>query len=291
MAKIPVQIRLSDSSALESAKKALENDCLLGSPNPKVIITDFIAEDAQSVKEMQTASLESNPPKFIFILPKDREPSIPELLLAFNEGAKAALPASFNPESLLHYVKKSAFSIRQSSAGWTHEHEQFSEEYGHAIKKAHTAAAETQSLSIRLSSAEKLLAALLSGKVSQDRRVLIISDSVYQRELLEHMFKEHGFDTKTASCGKEAEDIALQERIRIIVSDMELPDTDGAALCKTLKIERKLIPCHFIICTANIAKAQKALTPGSGVDECIEKSAEPSWQTTLLSRAALGLLL
>lgn len=66
---------------------------------------------------------------------------------------------------------------------------------------------------------------------------------------------------------------------------------NGVEFCRNLKITHKLIPCHFIICTANSEKVDAVMAPGNGIDDCVLKPNNENGYRELISRVALGLML
>lgn len=260
---------------------AAEN--ILGQP-ADLVIMDYWPEDAAGVKLLQTLADEPGRPEFIFI--ESGEIPHAEALMALNEGARAILPRAVSAVALQRYVERAV-----SGAGRSRSRAQ---EDGAESPAA--ARLEEQMGFLRLKNAgfQKLIAHLLATPVStQARKVLVVSDSPYQLDMLKKMLGEHGFAVLTAGSPTDGLDLALAERPRIIVSDLELEGQTGLEFCQTVKFTHKIIPCYFVICTANQDKIAKVLTPGNGVDDCLIKPSGQSQNDTaeFISRVALGLLL
>jgi len=273
-------------SSLEEAARAEESPDRLAAAimaqNPDVVVIDFRSEDAASVKLMQTVTDLSSRPEFIFI-ETEAEAGREEVMMALNEGARAFLPRNFQVSALLNYVERAVSGPGRlrlkalANYGQEGSVNQLEEQLG---------ALRTQSTGY-----QKLISYLLSTPVGvQARKVLVVSDSPYQLELLKKILDEHNFATISASNPADGLNLALSEKPRIIVSDLELEGQTGVEFCQAVKLTHKLIPCYFVICTANQDKVGKVMTPGNGVDDCLIKPSGPSDTVNFISRVALGLL-
>lgn len=78
--------------------------------------------------------------------------------------------------------------------------------------------------------------------------VLIVEDSVVVAKFLTIAFKGAGFKVKNASDGYEALEKAIKEDIKLVVSDLNMPEMDGITLLKNLKENKdtKNIPVILI---------------------------------------------
>jgi CheY-like chemotaxis protein len=222
-------------------------------------------------------------PEFVFIEAEGEEAERGQVLMAINEGVRAFLPHDFSASALVTYVDRAASGpgrLRTKASGPQHN------------EKAIAKLEETLGiLRIRNSSFKKLVSYLLATPLSaQSRKVLVVSDSPYQLELLKKFLEEHNFTPLTAAHPTEGLAIALAERPRIVVSGMEFDGQTGIEFCQALKFTNKYVPCYFIICTSDKDKIAKVMVPGNGVDDCIVKPAGQSDQMDFVSRVALGLL-
>ncbi len=67
------------------------------------------------------------------------------------------------------------------------------------------------------------------------RRVLVVDDSRFFRELLAPILEGHGFEVETAADGREAwARFEAGERFDLLVSDLEMPEMDGFTLARRL---------------------------------------------------------
>lgn len=250
---------------------------------PEVVIMDYCSEDALSVKILQEVIDRNERIGFVFVDSSgqaDRE----NIMMAVNEGAQAFIPVNISKVALQNYVNRAISGpLRLRTQEDVHE---ASEQRLEGVSQRLTIA------STRLKNSEKLIAYLLSTPLgSQPRKVLILSDSPYQRELLKKHLEDSNFVVLTASAIGEAVSLTLSEKPRIIISDYELDDgKTGIDFCKEIKFVNKYTPCYFVVCTAGEDKIPAVMTPGNGVDDCLLKPASQSALNEFLARVALGLI-
>lgn len=247
------------------------------------VIVDYIAEDAFGVKVMQAVNDSAPTPQFLFVLPDGAD--LGHALMAINEGAAAVLPRSVDPMAVVNYVERaingpSRFRRHPENLGGD------AEDGGGELER------DFQSQRQYANACQKLISYLLATPPGeQNRKALIVSDSSYQRELLKDLLENHGFGVAAAPDAEAGLALALAERPLIVISDLEMDGMNGVEFCRALKIERKYIPCHFVICTANQKKRDEVMVPGNGVDACIAKPASENDNLEFLTRVAMGLLL
>lgn len=246
------------------------------------VILDYIQDDAASVKLLQSTTDSARIPHFIFIMPKDIDLS--HVLMAVNEGASAMIEQPVKMPALVNYVERAINGPGRLRINYK-KNESSEDEVGELEKRIRILRQYNSAL-------QKLVAYLLSTPLSeQKRKALIVSDSTYQRDILSKMLEEHLFSVLTATNAKDGLDVALAEKPLIVVSDLEMEGQNGIEFCRTLKIEHKFIPCHFIICTANSEKYDVVMAPGNGVDDCVIKPDNESGYKEFIARVALGLTL
>jgi len=251
-----------------------------------VAIMDYRSEDAASVKLVQTISdiAELNHPAFILIENAGPETTREEILMALNEGVHAFLPADFQPAALYNYVERAILG-----PGRLHPRAMDPLHTEDSIKLLEEALGHTRAQSLGF---QKVIGFLLSTSLNaQNRKVMVVSDSSYQLEMLRKILEDYNFQVLSAKTIDDALTTAMSENPRIIVSDLELEGQTGLELCQAVKFTHKLVPCYFIICTASQAKLAKTMTPGNGVDDCLLKPSGEHDNLELISRVAMGLLL
>ena len=96
------------------------------------------------------------------------------------------------------------------------------------------------------------------------KRILIVDDEQNMVAALEMLFQSRGYDTRTASNGRGALELARRgERFDVIVSDMKMPDMSGTELLRSL--HEQGVDSPFILVTAygTIEKAVEAMKLGA----------------------------
>src|SRR5690349_4464815 len=66
-------------------------------------------------------------------------------------------------------------------------------------------------------------------------RILLVEDEPKLAALLQRGLSERGDVVLVATTGAEALDLARSEELDVVVLDVMLPDTDGFAVCRTLR--------------------------------------------------------
>ena len=247
-----------------------------------VVVLDYLSDDAASVKLLQAATDMPGHTRFIFVLPE----SVPvsHILMAVNEGASALVEKPINIDVLVNYVGRAVNGPARFRNDPGRE-----AAYGDEFMNPER---EAQSLRAQAAGYRKLITYLMSTPASaQDRSVMIVSDSAYQREQLKKLFDDHGYRVALARDPEEGLRVALEEKPRVVVSDLEMEGKNGVEFCRELKIEHKFMPCFFVVCTANSEKVDAVMAPGNGVDACVLKPSSESGNQELIATASMGLLL
>lgn len=248
----------------------------------QVAVMEYVAEDAASVKLLQAASDGGGFPRFIFVL-SGGEP-VSHVLMAVNEGAAAIMEKPVNPDALSNYVERAL-------SGPSRLRHERSRDEAEAMEAAELER-EANAMRMQLASSRKLISYLMSTPATvQHRSVLVVSDSAYQRDYLRKVFEEHGFQVFQAENPEAGLQAALEEKPRVVVSDLEMEGKNGVEFCHELKIVRKFMPCFFVICTANSERIGEVMAPGNGVDGCVLKPSNENGNNDLIATASMGLLL
>jgi DNA-binding response OmpR family regulator len=274
---------VSVGSALQSSLKVDETVNQIHQAAPDLVIMDYIGEDEASVKVLQNVSELEPKINFIFV-DSLGQAERDNIMLAFNEGVRAFLPTDISSVGLVNYVTRVLDGPSRFRADYDHEDGAIS---------SRQADERLSRVMVHLDSSQKLVAYLLSTPLSsQPRRVLVLSDSAYQRELLKKHLEDHNFVVLTASTYDEAVNLTLAEKPRIVVSDYTLEDgKNGVDFCKTLKFTHKYGPVYFVVCTASMEKISVIMVPGNGVDDCVLKPSPSSSLNEFMASVAVGLLL
>lgn len=78
------------------------------------------------------------------------------------------------------------------------------------------------------------------------KKLLIVDDEFEIRDMLSRHFEFLGYNTATASNGKEAMDYLDENKVDIIITDIIMPVMDGVTLLKTIRKEFPMIQVIMI---------------------------------------------
>ncbi|MDR2349946.1 MAG: response regulator [Deltaproteobacteria bacterium] len=251
---------------------------------PDLVIMDYVSEDAFSVKVLQEAVDVLPALDFVFV---DGSPqtTVENVVMAFNEGARGFLSSDVTKQLLLTTLAR-VFSgparfrpISEDASILESENQKL----GQKLSK----------LKVHLNSAQKLVNYLLTTPLgSQPRKVLVLSDSGYQRELIKKILEDSNFMVITSATMEDAISQVLSEKPRIIISDYNLEEgKTGVDFCKEVKFTHKFVPCYFVVCTAGEEMIPKIMAPGNGVDDSLLKPGNETLISEFITRIALGLIL
>ena len=73
-------------------------------------------------------------------------------------------------------------------------------------------------------------------KVNRGIKVLVVDDSANSRNYLKRLLERHNYHVLLANCGAEAiECLEQQPDIKLVITDKEMPNMDGLALCNEIR--------------------------------------------------------
>jgi sigma-B regulation protein RsbU (phosphoserine phosphatase) len=108
------------------------------------------------------------------------------------------------------------------------------------------------------------------------RRLLLVEDSSTMRRMLAMMLKDEGYDVQTATDGVEGLAKAHDEpRPELILTDYEMPEIDGAELCRSIKSDKELRSIPVLMLTTLGETQNKIAGLESGADDYIQKPKSP----------------
>ncbi len=119
------------------------------------------------------------------------------------------------------------------------------------------------------------------------KKILIVDDEEYIRELVAATLSGSPYELLMAKDGEEALEIARKERPDLILLDIEMPKKDGYEVCRALKGDPETSDITIIILTAHAQKEDIRKGYKAGADEYFIKPFSP---TALLRKVeeALG---
>ena len=78
-------------------------------------------------------------------------------------------------------------------------------------------------------------------------KVLVVDDDGENRKFLKGILEGHGFSVRLAENASEAMSAASESRPDLILSDVAMPETDGLALCKRLRGDKRTAGTPIIL--------------------------------------------
>jgi two-component system NtrC family sensor kinase len=96
-------------------------------------------------------------------------------------------------------------------------------------------------------------------------RVLVVDDEPGIVELLRDMLEAAGLVVSTASSGRDALQQVAQQRFDLVVSDLRMPDTDGAGLWRALCTQQPALAQRMLFVTGDtLSQAASAFLADTG---------------------------
>ncbi len=115
--------------------------------------------------------------------------------------------------------------------------------------------------------------------------VLLADDDDILREQLAALISDAGYIVRTAASGEEALREFDREPARIVISDWEMPDMDGIALCRNVRARKSPGYTFVLLLTVRRNKRDVIAGLGAGADDYIVKGASAE---ELLARLNVG---
>jgi two-component system cell cycle response regulator len=115
--------------------------------------------------------------------------------------------------------------------------------------------------------------------------VLLADDDEILREQLAALISDAGYVVRTATSGEEALREYDRDPARIVISDWEMPDMDGIALCRNLRARKSPGYTFVLLLTVRRNKRDVIAGLGAGADDYIVKGASAE---EILARLNVG---
>lgn len=122
------------------------------------------------------------------------------------------------------------------------------------------------------------------------RSVLVVEDEPSMRRVVSAILEQQGFVVHTAQHGREALQILAKQPIRVIISDIKMPEMDGMALLDHVLVHFSKIPMILITAHGTVDNAVEALKKGAfdyvtkpfDMNE-LQQSVQKAYQTHVLN--------
>jgi len=103
-------------------------------------------------------------------------------------------------------------------------------------------------------------------------RILAVEDDAVARSILIKALRRLGHDVLEATDGQTAWGMLNQERVRLVVSDWNMPEMDGLDLCRKIRARVGVEYVYFILLTANEHSLDnEQAASDAGVDDFLRK--------------------
>jgi len=102
-------------------------------------------------------------------------------------------------------------------------------------------------------------------------KILVAEDEPVTRKTLSRILHDFGYEVLSASDGKQAWDILQKDYIRMVISDWEMPEMDGVALCRKVRSIDYPGYVFFILLTSRNTKEDLVEGMSAGADDFIVK--------------------
>lgn len=110
----------------------------------------------------------------------------------------------------------------------------------------------------------------------QKLKALIVDDEAYMHRLLQYHLQRAGFHTLDGYNGREAVALAREQRPRVIVMDLMMPELDGLSALKELKKCDQTRDIPVIMLTANGHHVTREEAQASGAAVFLTKPFSPT---------------
>lgn len=120
---------------------------------------------------------------------------------------------------------------------------------------------------------------------AQKWRILLVDDEPTQRLIMARLLKRAGYDVEAAANGKEALEKIGAGDFQLMITDWEMPEMDGIALCRAVRASHKQGYIYTILLTARDASEHVVAGLQSGADDYLTK---PVIEPELMARLNTG---
>ncbi|HYW17983.1 MAG TPA: response regulator [Nodularia sp. (in: cyanobacteria)] len=118
--------------------------------------------------------------------------------------------------------------------------------------------------------------------------VLIVEDSMAQREIMTDLLKASGFTVTHAKDGIEALEVIETDTPDLVILDIVMPRMNGYELCRRLKSHPKTQNVPVVICSGNSEEFDRYWGMKQGADAYIGKPFPPSELVEIVKKVLRG---
>lgn len=118
--------------------------------------------------------------------------------------------------------------------------------------------------------------------------ILLVEDDVGLLKLYELILANAGFAVETATSGNRALEVLNGLRPEVIISDLMMPDMDGAELCERIKANSQWASIPFFVLTASHDRGRLQHVLDCGAARIINKPIRPTALADIVRMAVAG---
>ncbi len=107
------------------------------------------------------------------------------------------------------------------------------------------------------------------------KKILVVDDSPVELANLRMLLHDHGYDTVTATTGRECVEKAIIEMPSLILLDIIMPDMDGYEACRRLRADGKTKTIPVVFVSSKNQKADQLWATMQGAKALIGKPYTP----------------
>lgn len=265
-------------------------DILAALPDePALILLPMITDDCKAVKLTQIAR--THPAPRAILLYCRELPNPEQMCLAFREGADDVIAAAAGDEAVGVQIARAERLLRKRRARADEP-----AELRHKLEAMQHACEQLERQNARWQ--ERVLAlATTAGRMAKGElqlgafqpELLIVSASHTQAASAAAVAETLGFHVRRADSGAAGVAVLADRAANVILTDRTLPDMDALQLAKVARKTLGARPVNVIVWSSDPQAEDQIMTPDSGIDDFVPKSATGE-ATGLLAAALFGAL-
>jgi CheY-like chemotaxis protein len=97
----------------------------------------------------------------------------------------------------------------------------------------------------------------ITGYRGERKRVLVVDDNITNASMLVSTLEPLGFQVATAGNGREAVDLAIEQRPDLVLLDLVMPEMDGLEAAKEMRVHRELDGSRILGVSATVTEGAR----------------------------------
>ncbi len=235
-----------------------------------IAILPYETKDCSSIKNLYEIKIKY--PELSVMYFSENEIDYEHLVYALNEGADGFLTGNFDKIKTMTVLERKVSShmshTKLVNKAQSLERQLHQVEHENVAIKTMAAEMEQKLTSLTLVVNDMLTSSELYLGA---KKVLVVSDSNYQKNVISNSLREKNIQPVMASSKKEAIEVAKTMSPIVVVSDYELDDGTGKELASEMKSDPEIKNPYIIICSAATELRDELLSPTSPVDDFLCK--------------------